>query len=119
MALFLLLPIIHPTYSQAAGALPVADEKVVLTVSGGGRHYREVYESGEQPALSGYDSSGQQLPDGEYRYQLRSIPADSVSTNTQQGFLSGKSISKNTGKTSSSTVQSGRFDVEGGSVIYH
>jgi hypothetical protein len=90
----------------------------VLTVSGEGYRHRQIYENGEQPALSGYDSSGQQLLDGEYRYQLRSIPADSVATNTQQQLLSGKATTSNKGKTSSSSIQSGKFDVEEGSVIY-
>jgi hypothetical protein len=118
LGLVLLGSVIQPVVVQTAGDFPIADGKAVLTVSGEGYRHRQIYENGEQPALSGYDSSGQQLPDGEYRYQLRSIPADSVATNTQQQLLSGKATTSKTGKTSSSSIQSGKFDVEEGSVIY-
>ena len=119
LGLVLLGSVIQPLSVQAEAGLSVVDGKAVLTVTGEGYRHRQVYENGEQPALSGYDSSGQPLPDGEYRYQLRSIPADSVTNNTQQQLLSGEATSLKTGKTSSSTVQSGKFDVQGGSVIYH
>jgi hypothetical protein len=118
LGLFLLGSMIQPVSAQAGAGFPVVDGKAVLTVSGEGYRHRQIYENGEQPALSGYDSSGQQLLDGEYRYELRSIPADSVATNTQQQLLSGKVSSSKTGKSSSSTIQSGKFDVQGGSVIY-
>jgi len=116
--LLLLGSVIQLAPAQAAGGFPIVDGKAVLTVSGEGHRHRQIYESGEQPALSGYDSSGQQLPDGEYRYQLRSIPANSVATNTQQDLLSGNSTSGNTGKTSPSSVQSGDFEIQNGLVIY-
>jgi hypothetical protein len=118
LGLVLLGSVIQPVSAQAGAGFPVVDGKAVLTVSGEGYRHRQIYENGEQPALSGYDSSGQQLLDGEYRYQLRSIPADSVATNTQQQLLSGKATTSKTGKTSSSSIQSGKFDVQGGAVIY-
>jgi hypothetical protein len=117
LGLFLLGSMIQPVSAQAGAGFPVVDGKTVLTVSGEGYRHRQIYENGEQPTLSGYDSSGQ-LQDGEYRYQLRSIPADSVATNTQQQLLSGKATTSKTGKTSSSSIQSGKFDVQGGAVIY-
>jgi hypothetical protein len=107
LGLFLLGSMIQPVSAQAGPDFPVVDGKAVLTVSGEGYRHRQIYENGEQPTLSGYDSSGQQLLDGEYRYQLRSIPADSVATNTQQQLLSGKATTSKTGKTSSSSIQSG------------
>jgi hypothetical protein len=118
LGLVLLGSVIQSVSAQAGAGFPVVDGKAVLTVSGEGYRHRQIYENGEQPALSGYDSSGQQLLDGEYRYQLRSIPADSVATNTQQQLLSGKATTSKTGKTSSSSIQSGKFDVQGGAVIY-
>jgi hypothetical protein len=117
LGLFLLGSVIQPVSAQAGPDFPVVDGKAVLTVSGEGYRHRQIYENGEQPTLSGYDSSGQ-LQDGEYRYQLRSIPPDSVATNTQQQLLSGKATTSKTGKTSSSSIQSGKFDVQGGAVIY-
>lgn len=106
------------TPAQAAESLPIVDGKAVLTISGEGYRYRQIYESGEQPALSAFNSSGDVLPDGEYRYQLRSIPMNSVVTNTQQDLLRGKSTRHATGKTSSASVKSGNFEIENGLIIH-
>lgn len=119
MSVLLLLGfMLQLTPAQAAEGFSIVDTKAVLTVSGEGYRYRQIYESGEQPTLSTYDGSGELMPDGEYRYQLRSIAAGSVVTNTQQDLLLGKNISRNTGRTSSSTIQSGNFEIQNGLIVY-
>jgi hypothetical protein len=87
-------------------------------VSGDGYWHRETYQSGEQPALSAYTSDGQQLPDGEYRYELRMVPASKGSAARQQDVLRGKSgESPGFNKQQPVPTISGQFVVQGGQVV--
>ncbi len=99
-----------------APQLPIAYDKTVLTVSGAGGKYREIYQNGEQPQISAY-ISGQELPDGIYRYQLRSVPAGSSSTARQQDVIRGGGVI-NAPSGAPATVVSGKFEVQNGQVIY-
>jgi hypothetical protein len=77
-----------------------------------------MYEDGEQPTLSAYDSFGQLLPDGEYRYQFRSIPVGGASTTRQRDVLKGKGTSGSKGKPPVVNILSGKFEVQGGQLVY-
>ena len=119
LGLVLLGSITHSVCAQIAGEFPIVDGAAVLTVSGEGYRHRETYQTGDQPSLaSAIESSGDSLPDGEYSYQFKMIPAGSVATNRQQDMLHGKGANGNKGQTSPATTQSGRFEMSGGVITY-
>lgn len=105
-----------PTFAGDAG-LPVVQGQGSLTVSGDGYWHRDTYQSGEQPELSAYTSNGQQLPDGEYRFELRMIPANTSSAARQQDVLRGKSGDSGFNKQQPVPTVSGQFQIQGGQVV--
>ncbi len=52
----------------------VANNGVVLTVSGGDFNFRQVFRGGENPAFKPYDLEGNRLPDGVYKWQITFRP---------------------------------------------
>ena len=104
------------TYAGSAD-LPVVQGQGSLTVSGDGYWHRDTYGSGEQPVLSAYTSDGQQLPDGEYRYELRMVPGNTGSAARQQDVLRGKSGESGFNKQQPVPTISGQFEIQGGQVI--
>ena len=101
------------------GGLPAAVGKGSLTIAGEGYWHRQTLEDGEYPTLSGYDSSGQALPDGVYRYEFRSFPDTSASPR-QQDLMRGKGrgLTADTFKGRSGEKLSGRFEIRGGEIIF-
>lgn len=74
---------------------PIVPNAVILSMSGSGGFYQQmVAEEGETLSFSTYGSQGGQLPDGQYRYNLRSMNG------------AGQSV-----------VQNGYFRIESGRII--
>ena len=106
--------------SDQPGELPVVVGTGSLTVAGQGYWYRKVYEGGESPSLSAFDNNGAQLPDGVYRYEFRSIPEGAGASPRQQNLTraEGRGLSRGEGKGKGVNTVSGRFEVQGGEIIY-
>ena len=102
--------------------LPDVRGKGVLKVVGEGYGYRYVLEDGEQPSLSAYDALGAPLPDGSYRYEFKSFPDRSHSSRRQQSFQQpqGKAAGYTKRKTKGEgvTTVSGRFQIQGGEIVF-
>jgi hypothetical protein len=66
---------------------PTVDyERLVLTVAGpNGFVSRQELEAGKTPSLNLFDKSGERLPDGIYRYELRILPRGGEMKNPLQG----------------------------------
>jgi hypothetical protein len=112
-----------PAYSEppaepASGEFPVVQGQGSLTVSGDGYWHRGTYQSGEQPVLSAYASDGQLLPDGEYRYEFRTVSASAKSSSRQQDVFRGRSENSAVTRRKSVPTVSGRFEIQGGQVIF-
>lgn len=66
---------------------PLVPNQVVLSMSGAGGFYQQmVAEEGETLSFSTYGSQGGQLPDGQYRYNLRSMDGAGQSV-AQYGYF--------------------------------
>jgi hypothetical protein len=110
------------TQSVNAIEFPVVQGKGVLTVVGEGYGHRDILEDGEQPSLSAYGSSGDPLPDGFYRYEFRSFPEGTDSSPRQQSYQQpeGKAVGygKRKSKGEGVSTVSGRFEIQGGELIF-
>ena len=95
------------------GQFPAVSGKGVLTITGGDYWYRQMYEDGEVPYLSAYE-----LPDGIYRYQFRSIPANGKSSLRQKSVLMGEEQGSPRGRSGAATVISGTLEIIGGQASY-
>lgn len=102
--------------------LPVVKGKGIFKIVGEGYGRRVVLEDGEQPSLSAYDASGAPLPDGDYRYEFKSFPGESNSSPRQQSYPKpeGKAVGYNKRKIKGEgvTTVSGRFQIQGGQLIF-
>jgi hypothetical protein len=102
-----------------AGEFPVVSGTGTLTVNGGGYWSRDTYVAGEQPFLSGLDNDGLPLPDGSYRYEFREMAAESTQTSSRKrDVLKGHGSGRDYAKQKSTDTLSGRFDIQGGQVIF-
>jgi hypothetical protein len=94
----------------STGVLPTVVGAGSLTVSGGDYWHKDIYENGEQPQLSTYDTSGQVLPDGFYRYEFRSSP--------QEAATGESAFSLSNSKQQQGETVRGQFEVVGGQVVF-
>jgi hypothetical protein len=98
-----------PARAASAEIFPFVQGASSLTIAGNGYWNREVYEAGEQPrALSAFV---QTLPDGVYRYELRSIPATSEA---DRGLAGGAPQGRSWQKGQQAELASGKFKISGG-----
>lgn len=106
--------------SGQSGELPVVVGTGSLTVAGQGYWYRKVYANGENPSLSAYDDNGALLPDGVYRYEFRSNPEGASASPRQQNLTrtEARGSSRDQGKGKGINIVSGRFEIQGGEIIY-
>jgi hypothetical protein len=95
----------------STGVLPTVVGAGSLTVSGGDYWHKEIYEDGEQPHLSAYDTSGRVLSDGFYRYEFRSSPQEAAETGESAFSLS------NSKQQQGETVR-GQFEIVGGQMVF-
>jgi hypothetical protein len=104
---------------SSAGEFPIVQGKGVLTIAGEDYWHRQTYVEGELPALSAYDSSGQVLPDGVYRYELWVFPSGEGSSPRQRDLAKGKgSVASGSSKAKPSEKVSGRFEIQGGELVF-
>lgn len=62
-------------YSGGVDFLPnVQFRRATVTVSGNGKTFNQQFEAGDSLSIGVFDSSGQLLPDGVYKWQLDLIP---------------------------------------------
>ena len=94
--------------------------KGVLTIAGEGYWHRQTYEEGELPVLSSYDSSGQVLPDGIYRYEFWIFTSGEGSSPRQRDLAQSKGagVSASSSKKKRLEKQSGGFEIKGGEWIF-
>lgn len=104
----------HAQACESTVTFPAVSGSGVLTISGGSFRHREVYADGDYPTLCAIYNSGQPLTDGEYRYQLRSVPVGGPSTARQRQFLSDESPPRGSGNSRGATILSGTFAIVGG-----
>ena len=95
------------------GQFPMVSGKGVLTITGGDYWHRQMYEDGEVPYLSAYE-----LPDGIYRYQFRSIPANGKSSSRQKSVLMGNDQVSPGKRSRAATVVSGTIEISDGQATY-
>ena len=100
------------------GNFPVVSGKGALIVSGKGYQHRELYDDGEVPTLSAYDSAGQPLPDGVYQFQFNSSPPGGPSSARQRDGFRGNDATPAEGGGAKAVQLTGTFEVLGGSLIY-
>jgi hypothetical protein len=100
-----------PEKQPSTGVLPIVEGVGSLTVSGGGYWHKDIYEDGEQPHLSAYDTSGRVLSDGFYRYEFRSSPQEAAETGESAFSLS------NSKQQQGETVR-GQFEIVGGQMVF-
>ncbi len=111
--------------SQLRWRLRVEHAGVVLTVSSpNGRVFRKEFKPGQSPSFEIRDDNGAVLPDGQYQYELRVIPAlsDGVKASLKRSREDGDSNEveqqlRRDGLLPSAMEQSGAFAVLNGSFL--
>ena len=99
--------------------LPAVTSSASLTVSGEGYWHREVYQYGDQPSITPYDSSGNLLADGQYRYEYKIFSGGGSSSPRQQDLLGEGGAESYSGRTKPKATEtlSGSFQVQGGQIV--
>jgi hypothetical protein len=121
-------PIVALMSSGSAGidwAPLVEYDKLVLTVTGPDDVViRREFKAGEQPSLSLFNRRGQKLADGSYSYELRVVPVfepevrERLSAAREAGNTAAVlSELRRAGKLPSASVQSGHFQITGGTLV--
>jgi hypothetical protein len=90
------------------GVFPAVEGTGTLTVAGKDVWVRTTYQDGERPYLSAYDDSGQVLPDGQYRFEYKSLQKSSANAGTSLAIKT---------STQGETVQ-GQFRISGAEIIF-
>ncbi len=90
------------------GVFPIVEGTGTLTVAGKDVWVRTTYQDGERPYLSPYDDSGQVLPDGQYRFEYKSLQQSSANAGTSLAIKT---------STQGETVQ-GQFRISGAEIIF-
>ena len=108
----------QPQINGSGGDLPVVQGQGTLTISGDGYWHRQALQSGEQPVLSSHGGDGQLLPDGQYRYELRMVPENAISSARQRDVLCGNAPDTFTDKQQPVPTIDGQFEIQGGEVVF-
>ena len=92
---------------------PLVSDKLVLSVSGPGGDFQHTFAAGERPALEVFDKDGALLADGNYTWQLTSLPTVSQETRAAMQKSRDEGVPF-TGTVSRGITQSGYLTVKDG-----